>query len=198
MEDVSIDVNDFKRCLDVFPEIEEHCQGLDDVFIEKCLEHYLAFRYLGISNDDIYIDIAAAGSPWAKALRARGVQSYRLDRAYRAGIHGMSIGADAGKTQLPDAFASVLSAQCAYECFMGNADVQFVKEAARILNEKGRYGILPLYLEDTHLVAISPYCNQEDVLMESEAKRVWRDDSSSVVHVHGMVRTQPVSTWTKQ
>ena len=153
---------------------------MGDVFVEKCLEHYLAFRQLKISNDDVYIDIAASGSPWADILNKRGIRSYRLDLGYPEGIHGINIGADAGNTKLPDRFCSVMSAQCAYECFMGDADVRFVSEAARILDKKGRYGIIPLYLEDTYFVATSPYCNQQNVKIEGEARRIWRDDEYKV------------------
>ena len=70
----------------------------------------------------------------------------------------------------------MLSLQCAYECFMGEADIRFVEEAGRILDRKGRYGIAPLYLADIHFVSTSPYCNQADVIVEPEAKKVWRDD----------------------
>ena len=59
---------------------------------------------------------------------------------------------------------------------MGNADIMFVEEASRILDKKGRYGIAPLYLADIHFVSTSPYCNQAEVIIESEARKVWRDD----------------------
>jgi len=153
---------------------------------------------LKISGDDVYIDVASAGSPWAEILNRRGgenrgqrsegrgqrkaiggqsrVKAYRLDLSFPKGINGIDIGADAADTKLPDRFASVLSLQCAYECFMGNADIAFLKEASRILNEKGRYGIVPLFLADIHFDSTSPYCNQAEVVIESEARKVWRDD----------------------
>ncbi len=149
---------------------------MSDIFIEKCLEHYLTFRYLNISAGDVYIDIASSGSPWAGILNKRGREAYRLDLSFPKGINGNDIGADAGDTKLPTDFASVLSLQCAYECFMGDADILFIEEASRILDRKGRYGIVPLYLADVHFVSTSPYCNQEYVTIEAEAKRVWRDD----------------------
>lgn len=180
VEEVDISISDFEHWLSDFSEIKKRYQSMGDVFIEKCLEHYLTFRYLKISNDDVYIDIAADGSPWAEILNKRGIRSYRLDLAYTEGIHGINIGADAGNTKLPNAFASVLSAQCAYECFMGDADIRFVMEADRILKKNGRYGIAPLYLDDTYFVTTSPYCNQKEVLIESEAKRVWREDRFKV------------------
>jgi hypothetical protein len=176
VKNVSIDIQDFKGWLDNFSEIEKHYQNMGEVFIEKCLEHYLAFRCLEISDKDIYIDIAGNVSPWANVLRKRNIRSYSLDLIHTKGIHGYKIGANAGDTKLPDEFASVLSAQCAYECFVGDSDIQFIKEADRILNKKGRYGILPLYLDDKYFVAISPYFDQKNLIVESEAKKVWRDD----------------------
>ena len=113
-------------------------------------------------------------------LNKQGIKSYRLDLAYPAGIHGIDIGSDAGDTKLPDAFATVLSAQCAYECFMGDADIRFIKEAARILKSKGKYGIVPLYLDNDYYISTSPYCNQKEVVIEAEAKKVWRDDAFKV------------------
>lgn len=180
VEEVEIDAQDFERWLENFPEINAFYRNMGDVHIEKCLEHYLAYQFLNINKDDLYIDIAASGSPWADILNKRGTKSFRLDLSYPVGIHGKNIGADAGNTKLPDRFATVLSAQCAYECFMGDADTRFVNEASRILNGEGRYGIVPLYLDTEYTVATSPYCNQRDVVVESEAKRVWRDDEYTV------------------
>jgi hypothetical protein len=176
VEEVDIDVSDFESWLDDFSEIEEHYRNLGDVKTEKCLEHYLSFRYLKTTTSDVYIDIASTGSPWANILNKRGIKSYELDLIFPNGIHGNKIGADAGNTQLPDSFATVLSAQCAFECFMGDADIRFISEAERILNTGGRYGILPLYLDDTYFVTTSPYLNQNEIIIESKAKKVWRDD----------------------
>ena len=198
VDSISIDIHDFERWLNDFPEIRRHYVKMGDVFMEKCLEHYLAFKHLNISSGDIYIDIASSGSPWAGILNKRGrgktavrgqkfevrerrkaqkgLRAYRLDLSFPKGINGTDIGADAGDTKLPNGFASVLSLQCAYECFMGDADIDFIKEANRILNENGRYGIAPLYLADIHFVSTSPYCNQAEVIIEPEARKVWRDD----------------------
>jgi len=236
VQSVDIDIPDFERWLNDFPEIRRYYEKMEDVFIEKCLEHYLTFRHLNISAGGIYIDVASAGSPWARILKARagrfkrqktdkrdewmnrmiparldgrepgstpvpssrasgqagqedrdrkrgdrkGVKAYRLDLSFPKGINGIDIGADAGDTKLRDNFATVLSLQCAYECFMGDADMLFVEEASRILNKNGRYGIAPLYLADIHFVSTSPYCNQAEVIIEPEARKVWRDDEYKV------------------
>jgi len=176
VDEASIDLYDFERWLNSFPEIQNHYRHSGDVFIEKCLEHYLTFYYLSMNKNDIYIDVAAAGSPWAGILNNRKIKSYCLDIAYPKGINCVNIGADAANTNLPDNMCTALSLQCAYECFMGDADIRFVKEASRILNNVGRYAIIPFYLDDTYFVATSPYCDQREVVIENEAKKVWRDD----------------------
>jgi hypothetical protein len=176
VEETDVDLADFERWLAEFPEIEAPYAEYRGVSIEKCLEHYLAHRHLAIGTGDTYIDVAAGASHFADALRKRGVKTFVMDLAYPEGVHGARIGADAGNTGLPDGFASVLSAQCAFECLMGDADVRFVREAGRILNGRGRFGIIPLYLDDTYFVATSPFCDQREVFIEPEAKRVWRDD----------------------
>ncbi|MFA5089336.1 MAG: hypothetical protein WC552_09930, partial [Candidatus Omnitrophota bacterium] len=176
MEEVEIDTADFDCWLNDFPGLRKYYESMGDVSIEKCLEHYLAFRHLDIAGAGVYIDIAADQSPWAKILNKKGIKSYRLDLAYPEGIRGLDIGADAGNTKLPPGFCSVISAQCACECFTGDGDIRFVKEAARILKNEGRCGIVPLYLDDSYFILTSPYCDQKKVKIDSGARRVWRDD----------------------
>jgi len=180
VEEVDIDINDFKSWLNNFSKIREYYLEKGDVFIEKCLEHYLAFSYLKISDNDTYIDIGAAGSPWSEVMNDRGIKSYRLDLSFPEGINGTNIGANAGDTKLPNGFATVLSLHCSFECFMGDADISFIQESNRILDGEGRYSIIPLYLEDEYFVSTSPYCDQSIVKIESAAKRVWRDDEYKV------------------
>lgn len=180
VDDVEVDVMEFERWLQGFARLRDHYSALGDVCIEKCLEHYLVWKHLAIKKGEVYVDVAAAGSPWATHLRRSGVEAYRLDLSYPRGIHGHDIGADAGITGLPNGFASALSSQCAFECFDGDADVRFVKEADRILRRDGRYAVVPLYLEDEYFVLASPLCRLDGITFDEDAKRVWRDDGQRV------------------
>ena len=53
------------------------------VWDEKLLEHWIArgkFDLMGYGADDVYVDIAACGSPWAQVLRERAnVQAFAID-----------------------------------------------------------------------------------------------------------------------
>ncbi len=181
VEEQTIDPQDFKRWLEDFPEMRRAYEGSGDAFIEKCLEHYLTFTYLGLDRTDVFIDVAAGESPWASMLRSRlGIKSFRLDLSYRSGIHGTDIGADAGNTALPPDFCSAMALHCAFECFMGEADVRFIREASRILNARGRYAIVPLYLDDEYFVGTSPWCDQRTVEIDPKAVKLWRDDGYHV------------------
>ena len=176
VKDIEIDINDFEMWRKMNPAMENSYKRLGDVFIEKLLEHYLTYTLLEIKVGDVFIDVAASGSPWADTLSERGIESYRLDLSYERGINGRDIGANASDTKLPDNFASVLTLHCAYECFMGDADRLFIKEAERILKNNGRFAIVPLYFDPIYLILTSPYCDQGEVIIDPGAKKVWRDD----------------------
>ena len=171
-----IDREDFDRWRRSVPGIVSFYRPGGDVFIEKCLEHYLVHKYLNLSPGDIYLDVAAAESPWAELLNQNRIRSYRLDMNYRKGMHGIDIGADAADTGLPNNFCTALSLQCAFECFMGDADVGFIKEASRLLAPGGKFAITPLYLEAEYFITTSPLIDQDEVIIDPGAKRVWRND----------------------
>lgn len=174
VENAQIDITDFERWRQGFRSLDRSYRGSIG-YVEKCLEHYLAFTWLRISREDIYIDVAAAGSIWADLLRKRGITAYRLDQAYPPGIRGHRIGADAANVKLPDGFASAISLQCAFETFRGCADTGFVREAGRILNERGRLAIVPLYTDETYFIMSSPYANLSGIELDPGAQRVWRE-----------------------
>lgn len=176
LEESEINIVDFERFLLKFPELKKHYKNAGDVAVQKCLEHYLTYSFMELSNLDIFIDIAAADSPWAEILNRKNIRSFKLDRTYPDGINGIKIGADACYTNLPEKAFSALALQCAYECFMGDSDIQFFKEAGRILNAKGRVAIVPLYLDKEYVILSSPYCDQRKILVDPGAIKVWRDD----------------------
>lgn len=176
VQDATIDIVDFEMWLNNFGELAKYYSGHNDVMIEKCLEHYLAFKWLELTPKDLYIDIAASGSIWAKVLATKGLNAYRLDMIYPPGINGHDIGADASNTKLPSGFSSAMSLQCAFETFQNNADMRFISEAERVLNENGRLVILPLYTDEAHFILSSPYADLSGIQIDEGAIRVWRED----------------------
>lgn len=177
IEEIEIDIGDFGQWMGKYPSIVDTYKDYGDVKIEKVLEHYLTLKYLDVKQEDILIDIAAAGSNLAKVLRKKGMKAYRQDLTYPDGINGYDIGGDAGNMPLSEAFADVLTLHCAFECFQGDADVKFAREAGRILRGGGRVGIIPLYIDTITFVKISPWCDKRNIQIGQDTKFLWRDDT---------------------
>ncbi len=124
---------------------------------EKSLEHFVAAQLLGLSAQDVYIDIASEHSPVPEIYsRLFGCKSYRQDLAYRAGLHGDEIGGDAAAMPVPDGFATAMALHCSFEHFEGDADERFIREIGRVLNPGGRVCFAPLYLWHEYGVLTDP------------------------------------------
>lgn len=124
---------------------------------EKSLEHFLAAKLLELNPQDVYIDIASEGSPVPEIYnRLYGVKSYRQDLAYRAGLHGDTIGGNAANMPVPDGFASKMALHCSLEHFEGSSDTQFFQEAKRVLRSKGKICVVPFYIFEEYAIVTDP------------------------------------------
>jgi SAM-dependent methyltransferase len=125
------------------------------------LEHWISSELLGLHEfgpADIYVDVAAASSPWARILRDRlGINAFAIDLGpipdeysgceyYRQ--------EDATRTSFQNGSVRGISLHCAYEMFMKDDDIRLMAEISRILRPGGRAVILPLYMH-THYCAYS-------------------------------------------
>lgn len=160
--DYEPDADEFKafQAANYFPH-DYHGGRTGTVWDEKLLEHWVAAERLGLpeyTHQDVYIDVAAGGSPWAKSLRdVFGMSAFAIDlslegSAYRDLPYYRIENATA--TSFGDASVKGASLQCAFEMFMGDDDTNFLKEFARILKPGGKVVILPLYMH-THYCAYS-------------------------------------------
>ena len=111
------------------------------------------------STKDIYVDVAAANSPWAKLLRDEGYNAYAIDltpsELFKKYDFYKLMNATA--TSFGDESVGSVSLQCAYEMFINDDDMLLINELKRILKRGGRAVISPLYMY-THY---SGYCSPE-------------------------------------
>ena len=150
---------------------------LGDASIEKCLEHYLTTKYLGLKKNDVIIDLGASSSPFTDILYKHGyTNTYKQDLLFKHGIHGNQIGGNAGNMSIPANFANVMTLHCAFECFQGNSDIETIQEAERVLKNGGRLGIIPLYLDSTYFIKTGYACDRSKIDFDNKAKIVFRDD----------------------
>jgi len=154
-----VDLDDFNKFKEKirFP-LDYHGGVTSGVFEEKLLEHYIAYKLLDMENlkskPYVYIDVAANESPWAKLLREISdgkIMSYAIDlkKTKKFNNYDFYIECDATKTCFKDNSVDGISLQCAFEMFIGNSDIELIKEFKRILKPGGKAIISPLYMH-TH------------------------------------------------
>lgn len=150
------------------------------IFNEKILEHFISFK-LSVENrfngDDVYIDIAAADSPWVMLLRKKGYKSYAIDlnRSPSYGHLEYYKIMDATNTSFPAESIRSASFHCAYEMFNTDTDIKVIYELNRILTKGGRAIIVPLYMNTIY----SGYSSPEYYL-----KKRFHDDGAKVYVTH--------------
>jgi hypothetical protein len=183
--DYTPDADEFKafQAADYFPH-DYHGGRTGSVWDEKLLEHWLAAERLGLreyTNQDVYIDVAAGGSPWAKSLRDKfGMSAFAIDLSLDGSAYKdlpFYRIENATATGFEDASVKGASLQCAYEMFMGDDDTNFLKEFARILKPGGKIVILPLYLHTHYSAYSSPECygrGNSDPLAKEYICREWK------------------------
>jgi len=127
-------------------------------FIEKSLEHYVSAALLRFAPDDAYIDIASRRSPFCEIVREIWSPKtlYRQDLCYEPGIHGDTIGGNAGNLPLADQSITKATLHCSLEHFEGDSDMELLREMSRVLRPGGKLCILPFYLAREYTIHTDP------------------------------------------
>lgn len=123
----------------------------------KALQHFISIKLLKFDSDDIYLDVASSQSVCPDIVRRYYTKNiYRQDIRYKIGVNGEFIGSNAESIPLNDSSIDKISLHCSLEHFENNSDINFIKEAHRILKKGGKLVITPLYLNDTAHILTSP------------------------------------------
>lgn len=163
LTEITIDKSDFETFKNQFIFGDDFYGGPNTrVYEEKILEHFISYKFAiqkMSSNKDVYVDVAAANSPWAKLLRDAGYNAYAIDltpsQLFKKYDFYKTMNATA--TSFGDESVGSVSLQCAYEMFTHDDDIMLINELKRILKKGGRAIISPLYMY-THY---SGYCSPE-------------------------------------
>ena len=154
-----IDVNDYYQYIKDanYVSFPYYCDAAKENFLQKSLQHYLAAKLLGLTRDDVYVDVACANSPASEIYhRLYGCKVYRQDLEFPEGIHGNVIGGNAGNMPLEDESVTKMALHCSFEHFEKNSDIEFIREANRVLCKGGKLCIVPLYLSNKYVVQTDP------------------------------------------
>lgn len=127
-----------------------------DRYRPKILEYYLAKKLLDLdthSGDSFfqYIDAASANSPWALWLRKKyGISAYSVDLLESRAGEAYYIKGDVTDLPFIDHSIDAISMQSALETFPDRVDIDFIKDAGRVLRKGGLLLVTPLYLSTVY------------------------------------------------
>ena len=137
--DYEIDKADFTQWIHEVNFPTEYSKAYGEVFTEKALEHYLSSKLLDLNETDVFIDVAAASSPWYDLAEKR----YKC-KSFAVDLHlppdkndSRLIECDATDMPFDDESISKIALHCAYEMFENDADINQIKEANRVLIRGG-------------------------------------------------------------
>jgi SAM-dependent methyltransferase len=121
---------------------------------EKVLEYYISYTWLDLGPSDVFMDVAAQDCPFAFFVRDTvGCRVYRQDLYHlRQGVHGADVGGDATALPFRAGALSKLALHNSFEHFEGDADLRFIREAARVLRPGGKVCIVPLFVGEEYRV----------------------------------------------
>ncbi|MFC2005134.1 methyltransferase domain-containing protein [Chloroflexota bacterium] len=174
--DYEIDKAEFNQWLHEVNFTKYYSEAYGEAFTEKALEHYLSSKLLDLNNKDVFVDVAAASSPWYDLVEKRyKCKSFAVDLNFPKKDDPRLIECDATNMPFDDETIAKIALHCAYEVFENDTDIKLVKEANRVLIRGGKMVILPLYMNSSYYILSSPKANRKGIAY-GKAKRVWRDD----------------------
>jgi SAM-dependent methyltransferase len=132
---------------------------------KKKLELFISYHLLGDLLKKVYMDAAGGGFSYAGGIPAKLsiLQDMEIRDAVkkRVGNKVQFIESSLSKIPLADASVDAISTHHAFEHFQGTADIDFIKEAQRILTVNGRLVIVPIFIckEHVEITNISDFNN---------------------------------------
>lgn len=127
----------------------------------KLNEYFITFKILELdgycNKEKKYLDVGSCTSPWVKELRSKhNIKGYALDYQIKPFEEVYYLIEDATCTHFKNDSIDGISMHSAFETFIGDADIRFVIEAARILKSGGKVVISPLYMNTFFMSGVSP------------------------------------------
>jgi len=130
-------------------------------FTEKTLEHYVSCCFIDFKPEMIFIDYAAANSPFQEIVKHLfGVkQALKQDIIFPKGLKGDKLGGYPKDFGFPNESIDAVTLHCSLEHFEGESDIEFFLAMEKLLKPGGKIVVLPFYLSYEYTIHIDPIYN---------------------------------------
>lgn len=137
------------------------------------LWHLIGAVFSELSSADVVLDAGAQSGVWSRMISCMyGCRTFDVDLEYLPGVCGDRIGADVASIPLPDQSISRIVSFYSFNCFEGESDKSFFREACRLLSPGGRLVIVPLCIGGEHVNLYDPAMSTNEESFDREARRI--------------------------
>ena len=135
---------------------------------QKLFQIYTAAEQIISLQYPVAIDVGSSFFDMEKFLHGVEGKFYQLDRKFKPGIHGFSIGASAHQIPLEENSLDLVCLLSAFEHFEKDVAEKSLREFMRTLKPQGVLLIIPLYLANEEFVIIEPLMKEGRNLLDRE------------------------------
>lgn len=141
--------------------------------VRYALWHYIGMELAHLDRNSVVVDVGASPGIWGEMIRRSvGCKVYEVDLNYKKGVHGFRIGSGAASIPLSDESVTHIVSFCAFNCFEGSADTDFLSEATRLLVPGGKIILVPLCIADEYVNLYDPQILTDLSRLDVDAKAV--------------------------
>lgn len=145
---------------------------------KKALEYLVSYTLLDVKPSDVFMDVGAQRSHYYRMLSCK--QIYLQDLAYPISVNKISgtiseVGGDAANIPLPDGSVDTIALHHSFEHFEGESDIKFACECSRLLNNGGRFCIVPIFITTEY----TEVHRDKHALYDPRARHVY-DDTTTI------------------
>jgi len=123
---------------------------------KKIIEYYLSIKFSELNNNSIVLDVASHRSVFPEIMKKNKIKTYKQDLYYKTDFDSFIIGGNAINIPMPDLSFTNIFLHDSIQHFEKKDDINFIKEAYRLLKPNGKLFLVPIYFYNKNIIFVDP------------------------------------------